>query len=111
MSGPKTCQRISVPVYIEDDDQGFVAHSPALPGCVVGAMTEDEAIRNITEAVKLHLASYIKHGERFPEGCLVEVGIPVSEAVTRSMKPLPGLDPPQSADGRTQRSRRIAFAL
>ena len=42
---------IAAPICIEQDDTGFVGYSPALPGCVVGGETRDEARDLLEEAV------------------------------------------------------------
>lgn len=39
----------------EDDDGGFVAYCPALPGCVSEGDTQEEALENIKDAIKLWL--------------------------------------------------------
>lgn len=75
---------IVVPICIEPDDVGFVGYSPALSGCVVGGETRDEVRRLLEEAVRLNLASYVKHGDQLPTGCRVACGIPVSDVASRS---------------------------
>ena len=37
------------------EEGGFTVYVPALPGCVSEGDTEDEAIKNIKEAVELYL--------------------------------------------------------
>jgi predicted RNase H-like HicB family nuclease len=84
---------IVVPICIEPDDTGFVGYSPALTGCVVGGETRDEVRKLLEEAVRLNLASYVKHGDQLPSGCRLVCGIPVSDAVSRGrhMDTLPGM--------------------
>ena len=93
---------IVVPICIEPDDTGFVGYSPALSGCVVGGETRDEVRKLLEEAVRLNLASYVKHGDQLPSGCRVMCGIPVSDAVSRgrTMNALPGM-----ADGHSRCER------
>ena len=38
-----------------EEDGGFTAHVPALPGCISEGDTEQEAMRNIEEAIDLYL--------------------------------------------------------
>ncbi len=46
-------------VLIEEDEDGwFVATVPSLPGCISQGKTEKEAIRNINEAIELHLYNF-----------------------------------------------------
>jgi predicted RNase H-like HicB family nuclease len=42
-------------VVIEPDEDVFVAYCPELPGCVTYGKTEDEAKRNIADAIELYL--------------------------------------------------------
>ena len=37
------------------EDGGFTVYVPALPGCVSEGNTEEEAIKNIKEAIELYL--------------------------------------------------------
>ena len=37
------------------DEGGFTVYAPSLPGCVSEGNTEEEAIRNIKEAIELYL--------------------------------------------------------
>ena len=51
-------------VIIEQDEDGvFVAHCPALPGCISQGATREEAQVNIKEAITGYLESLKKHGE------------------------------------------------
>ena len=36
----------------QDEDDMFITECPAIPGCISQGKTEDEAIRNIREAIK-----------------------------------------------------------
>lgn len=50
-------------VIIEQDEDGrYVATVPALPGCISQGKTEDEAKKNIEEAIELHLSSLTEDG-------------------------------------------------
>ncbi|MFH1352631.1 MAG: type II toxin-antitoxin system HicB family antitoxin, partial [bacterium] len=66
---------MDVKIKLEKDEDGwFVAICPSLPGCVSQGQTEKEAIKNIREAIKLHLR------------CLAEDGVPiVKSGNTREM--------------------------
>ena len=39
----------------KSDEGGFTAHVPSLPGCISEGNSEEEAIKNIQEAIKLYL--------------------------------------------------------
>lgn len=50
-------------ILIEQDEVGwYIVSVPALPGCVSEGRTEEEAKRNITEAIELHLGSLARDG-------------------------------------------------
>ena len=65
-------------VRLEQDEDGFVVAScPALPGCHSQGKTEEEAIANITEAIRGYIASMRKHGEPIPAEEVGEVEVTV----------------------------------
>jgi predicted RNase H-like HicB family nuclease len=43
-------------VVLEQDDGGFVADVPQLPGCHTQGDSKEEALRNIREAIELYLS-------------------------------------------------------
>lgn len=49
----------------KDEDNWFTATVPSLPGCISQGKTRKEALKNIKEAIELHLE------------CLAEEGIPL----------------------------------
>ena len=50
-------------IVIEKDEDGwFVATCPSLPGCISQGKTEKQAIKNMKEAIQLHLQSLSKDG-------------------------------------------------
>lgn len=54
-------------VVIEPDEEGgFHAFVPALPGCHSFGETVDEARANITEAIELHVEGLAADGEAIP---------------------------------------------
>lgn len=42
-------------VVIEPDEDVYVAYCPELPGCITYGKTEEEAHKNIIEAIELYL--------------------------------------------------------
>ena len=54
-------------VVIEGDKDGFFAHCPELQGCYTQGKTYNEALRNIRDAVRLHLEDRLERGEHIPE--------------------------------------------
>ena len=60
----------------KEEDGGYVATVPVLPGCVSQGDTREEALRNIEEAVEAYLEDVRAAGESVPvedERAFVEV--------------------------------------
>ena len=53
-------------VIIEGDKDGFFAHCAELQGCYTQGKTYDEALRNIQDAVRLHVEDRLDQGEPIP---------------------------------------------
>ena len=51
----------------KEDDGGYVATVPALPGCVSQGDTRDEVIANIREAAELYIEDCVEHGDPVPQ--------------------------------------------
>jgi predicted RNase H-like HicB family nuclease len=49
------------------EDGYWVAECPSLPGCISQGKTREEAIRNIREAIDLHLEVLQERGQPVPE--------------------------------------------
>jgi len=50
-------------ILLEKDEDGWVtATIPSLPGCISQGRTEEEAKKNIAEAIELHLKSLAEEG-------------------------------------------------
>jgi predicted RNase H-like HicB family nuclease len=45
-----------------DEDGWYVVTVPALPGCISQGKTEEEAKKNIAEAIELHLRALAEEG-------------------------------------------------
>ena len=54
-------------IVIEKSPSNYAAYVPDLPGCVATAASEAEVIREIGEAIQLHIESLRKHREPVPE--------------------------------------------
>lgn len=48
----------TLPIIIERDADGFFVSCPALQGCYTQGATYDEAIKNIKDAIRLHLEDH-----------------------------------------------------
>ncbi|MFA5866067.1 MAG: type II toxin-antitoxin system HicB family antitoxin [Phycisphaerae bacterium] len=68
----KKMHEFNFTVVVERDEDGrFLAICPVLQGCYTEGETEEEAIRLIRDAIKLHLEDRIEMGEPICE----EVGV------------------------------------
>lgn len=66
----------TVILHWDEDYQGYWVEVPALPGCVSQGKTREEALRNIKEAIELHVEAMCEDGE----------GVPVEESYKVSVK-------------------------
>ena len=66
----------------EEDDEGYLAYSPTLPGCFSNGKTIEEARTNVREAIQQHVSSLLAHGQPVPQNARLvhveelTVGIP-----------------------------------
>ena len=51
----------------EEQDEGYFAYSPTVPGCFSNGKTIEEAKRNIREAIEQHLESLLSHDQIIPQ--------------------------------------------
>lgn len=67
----------TVILHRDDDYKGYWVEVPALVGCVSQGKTKEEALRNIKEAIALHVESLLEDGEEVPveESAKVEVAV------------------------------------
>ena len=50
-------------VFLEKDEDGiFVVTVPSLPGCISQGNSEEEALKNIKEAIELHIKALAEDG-------------------------------------------------
>lgn len=54
---------MDIKVVIEKDEDGcFIATVPSLPGCISQGKTEKQALKNIKEAIELHVHTLVEDG-------------------------------------------------
>ena len=53
-------------VVIEKDVEGYFTFCPELQGCYTQGDSYEEALGNIKDAIRIHLADRIKDGEAIP---------------------------------------------
>ena len=51
----------------EEEDEGYLAYSPTLPGCFSNGKTIEEARRNMREAIQQHVESLLAHHQPIPQ--------------------------------------------
>ena len=65
--------RLTLPVVIEADADGYFVSCPALQGCYSQGNTYEEAIENIKDAIRLHIEDRLASGEEIPENVSVSL--------------------------------------
>ncbi|MBN1575970.1 MAG: type II toxin-antitoxin system HicB family antitoxin [Chitinispirillaceae bacterium] len=54
---------MDIKVVLEKDEDGYyIATVPALPGCISQGKTEKQALKNIREAIELHVRTLAEDG-------------------------------------------------
>ncbi len=53
-------------VVVEKDSDGYFAFCPELQGCYTQGDTYEEAMKNIEDAIRLHIEDMIETGETIP---------------------------------------------
>jgi predicted RNase H-like HicB family nuclease len=59
-------KKITLPVIIEQNEEGYFAYCPSLQGCYTQADSYEEIIVNIKDAISLHIEDRITNGEELP---------------------------------------------
>lgn len=55
-----------IEVFWSDEDEGYIANVPDLPGCSAWGMTPEDAIREIEDAQQAWIEACIKAGDPVP---------------------------------------------
>jgi len=61
------------PVVIEKDDDGYFAFCPTLQGCFTQGETYEQVLKNIEDAIMLHVVDRIENGESLPTAKVVSL--------------------------------------
>ena len=77
-------KNITLPIVIEADSDGYFVSCPALQGCYSQGDTYEEAVENIKDAIRLHIADRIADGEEIPQ---VSVSLPRSKSPSDDQAP------------------------
>ena len=54
-------------IVIEKSPRNYAAYVPGLPGCVATGSSEEDAVREIREAIRFHIESLRERHEPVPE--------------------------------------------
>jgi predicted RNase H-like HicB family nuclease len=60
-------ERYEIIMYWSKEDEAFIAEVPELPGCMAHGDTQEEALANIKEAMRLWLDTAREFGDSVPE--------------------------------------------
>jgi len=56
-------KNLRLSVVVEKDKHGYFAFCPGLQGCYAQGKTHEEVIKNINDAIKLHIKDRLANGE------------------------------------------------
>lgn len=59
--------RYEIILYWSNEDQAYIAEVPELPGCMAHGDTQEEALRNINDAMGLWIDTAKEFGDPVPE--------------------------------------------
>ena len=65
----------TVILHKDDGIKGYWVEVPSLPGCVSQGMSKDEALKNIKEAIDLHIECLRDDGEEIPREASYKVAV------------------------------------
>jgi len=58
--------KYAVEIFYSDEDEGFIAVVPELPGCSAFGVTEEEALEEVKVAIELWVTVARKEGREIP---------------------------------------------
>ncbi|RLF38646.1 MAG: type II toxin-antitoxin system HicB family antitoxin [Thermoplasmata archaeon] len=59
--------KYAIEIFYSEEDEGYIAVVPELPGCSAFGKTEEEALREIKIAIELWLETAEKEGREIPK--------------------------------------------
>jgi predicted RNase H-like HicB family nuclease len=59
--------KYEVVIYWSDEDAAFIAEVPELPGCAAHGDTQDDALRNAQDAIRLWIDTAKEFGDPIPK--------------------------------------------
>ena len=61
------CNKYAIEIFYSDEDEGYIAVVPELPGCSAFGETEEEALGEVKIAMELWLETARKEGRIIPQ--------------------------------------------
>ena len=59
--------RYAIEIFYSEEDKGYIAVVPELPGCSAFGETEEDALEEIKKAMELWLETAKKEGRKIPQ--------------------------------------------
>jgi predicted RNase H-like HicB family nuclease len=56
-------RQVSLPIVVEADTEGYFVSCPALQGCYSQGENYEQAVKNIKDAIRLHIEDRLANGE------------------------------------------------
>ncbi len=63
----RTMYKYAIERFYSDEDEGYIAIVPELPGCTAFGETEEKALEEIKTAMELWIETARKEGRKLPE--------------------------------------------
>lgn len=60
-------QKYTKEIFYSEEDEGYIAVAPELPGCSAFGETEEEALKEVKTAIDLWIETARKEGREVPE--------------------------------------------
>ena len=60
-------EKYEIIIYWSNEGQIFIAEIPELPGCMAHGETQDDALKNVQEAIQLWIDTAKEFGDPIPE--------------------------------------------
>jgi len=67
MKKMRTMNKYAIEIFFSEEDAGYIAVVPELPGCSAFGKTEEDALEEIKVAMELWLEIAEKEGKKLPE--------------------------------------------
>jgi predicted RNase H-like HicB family nuclease len=64
-------RKFMLPIVVEKDEDGYFASCPLLQGCYTQGASYEEAVANIEDAIRLHIADRLARKEKVPSAAMV----------------------------------------